>query len=203
MTTREAFIARIRAAHPAPRPLPQVPIFRAPDGDRVMRFSAALGMMGGLCVAAAEPDDIQKWLATRFGAEAVIASAVPGIDGNRPLGALTPPASLQDVEVGLVRARFGVAETGSVWFSEDEYVVNAIGYLVQHLVVLLDPATIVDGLQDVYRRADFSTARYAVLVTGPSATADIEGVMIRGAQGVRSLTVVLVATPPGNSRRLG
>jgi L-lactate dehydrogenase complex protein LldG len=27
-------------------------------------------------------------------------------------------------------------------------------------------------------------------MTGPSATADIEGVMIRGAQGVRSLTVV-------------
>jgi L-lactate dehydrogenase complex protein LldG len=27
-------------------------------------------------------------------------------------------------------------------------------------------------------------------VTGPSATADIEGVLIRGAQGVRSLTVI-------------
>jgi len=86
-----------------------------------------------------------------------------------------------------------VAETGSVWFSEDEYIVNSIGYLVQHLVVLLDPAQIVDGLQDVYRRDDFKAARYAVLVTGPSATADIEGVLIRGAQGVRSLTVVLLA----------
>jgi len=45
-------------------------------------------------------------------------------------------------------------------------------------------------LQQVYRRDDFKAARYAVLVTGPSATADIEGVLIRGAQGVRSLTVV-------------
>jgi L-lactate dehydrogenase complex protein LldG len=59
--------------------------------------------------------------------------------------------------------------------------------------VLLDPATIVDGLQNAYRRDDFKSARYAVLVTGPSATADIEGVLIRGAQGVRSLTVVLLA----------
>jgi L-lactate dehydrogenase complex protein LldG len=32
-------------------------------------------------------------------------------------------------------------------------------------------------------------------MTGPSATADIEGVLIRGAQGIRSLTVVLVAAP--------
>jgi L-lactate dehydrogenase complex protein LldG len=28
-------------------------------------------------------------------------------------------------------------------------------------------------------------------MTGPSATADIEGVLIHGAQGIRSLTVVL------------
>jgi L-lactate dehydrogenase complex protein LldG len=103
------------------------------------------------------------------------------------------PASLQDVDVGVVRARFGVAETGSVWFSEREYVVNALGYIVQHLIVLLDPAQLVDGLQDVYRRDDFRDARYAALVTGPSATADIEGVLIRGAQGVRSLTVVWLA----------
>jgi hypothetical protein len=39
----------------------------------------------------------------------------------------------------------------------------------------------------------FWTARYAVLVTGPSATAGIEGVLIHGAQGVRSLTVALGA----------
>jgi L-lactate dehydrogenase complex protein LldG len=100
---------------------------------------------------------------------------------------------LQDVDVGVVRARFGVAETGSVWFSEREYVVNALGYIVQHLIVLLDPAHLIDGLQDVYRRDDFRDARYAALVTGPSATADIEGVLIRGAQGVRSLTVVWLA----------
>ena len=30
-------------------------------------------------------------------------------------------------------------------------------------------------------------------MTGPSATADIEGVLIRGAQGVRTLTVIPVA----------
>ena len=126
----------------------------------------------------------------RFGDAASIASATAEVQGTRTLTADTEPASLQDVDVGVVRARFGVAETGSVWFSEREYVVNALGYIVQHLVVLLDPAELIDGLQDVYRRDDFRAARYAALVTGPSATADIEGVLIRGAQGVRSLTVV-------------
>jgi len=32
-----------------------------------------------------------------------------------------------------------------------------------------------------------------MLMTGPSATADIEGVLVRGAQGIRSLNVIPVA----------
>ncbi len=60
-------------------------------------------------------------------------------------------------------------------------------------MVLLDPSQLVEGLQQIYRRDDFKSARYAALVTGPSATADIEGVLIRGAQGVRSLTIVWMA----------
>ncbi|SAL29234.1 hypothetical protein AWB71_01705 [Caballeronia peredens] len=193
MTTRDAFLSKIRAAQPASRPRPDVPVFPAPDGDLKARFSEALAAMGGTCVEAASLADANALIAARFPEAKVIASAVPGIDGTRKLSPDTVPASLQDVDVGIVRGRFGVAETGSVWFSEREYVVNAIGYLAQHLVVLLDPSQLVEGLQQVYRRPDFAEARYAVLVTGPSATADIEGVLIRGAQGVRSLTVVWLA----------
>ena len=90
----------------------------------------------------------------------------------------------------MVRAAFGIAETGSVWLSERELGVNALGFLSQHLVVLLDPRSIVPDLHHAYRQPGFFEARYAVLMTGPSATADIEGVLIRGAQGIRTLTVV-------------
>lgn len=190
MATRDAFLAKVKAAQPAARPRPDVPLFRAPAGDPRVRFIAALEAMGGISAQVASADDVPALIRQRFGAHASICSAAPEVPGTRVLNPDTPPASLQDIDVGVVRARFGVAETGSVWFSEQEYVVNALGYLTQHLVVLLDPTQLVDGLQEVYRRPDFRTARYAALVTGPSATADIEGVLIRGAQGVRSLTVV-------------
>jgi L-lactate dehydrogenase complex protein LldG len=196
MTSRDVFLAKIRKAQPSPVSRPVVPRFATPLGDRVSRFAAALTLMGGTCITLQALGDIRTWLADRFGPDAVIASVVPEIEGNRAINSQTLPASLEDVAVGIVRARFGVAETGSAWFSEDEYIVNAIGYLVQHLVVLLDPAQIEDGLQEAYRRPDFKMARYAALVTGPSATADIEGVMIRGAQGVRSLTIALVPRHP-------
>lgn len=193
MATREAFIAKVRQAQPAARPRPDVPLFNAVGGDLRARFASALQTMGGTCVEAGAASEVASLIRERFGATVSIASATAEVAGTRLLTADTEPSSLQDIDVGVVRARFGVAETGSVWFSEREYVVNALGYIVQHLVVLLDPAELVDGLQDVYRRDDFRDARYAALVTGPSATADIEGVLIRGAQGVRSLTVVWLA----------
>jgi L-lactate dehydrogenase complex protein LldG len=192
MATREAFLAKVRNAQPPARARPDVPLFTPVGGDLRARFTAALQAMGGTCVEASAAGDVLELIRERFGDAASVASATPEVPGTRVITAETEPASLQDVDVGVVRARFGVAETGSVWFSEREYVVNSLGYIVQHLVVLLDPAQLLDGLQDVYRRDDFREARYAALVTGPSATADIEGVLIRGAQGVRSLTVVWV-----------
>ncbi|MGI4983395.1 MAG: LutC/YkgG family protein [Janthinobacterium lividum] len=191
MTRRDDFLAKVRAAQPEAVPRDALPYFPATcAGGRQARFAAALTTMGGLCVTLDAGVTPAAYIAGRFGAGATLASAVDSVPGTRALAPDTPPASLEDVDIGVVRARFGVAETGSVWFSEIEYRVNAIGYLAQHLVVLLDPAMLVDGLQDAYRRDDFARARYAVLVTGPSATADIEGVLIRGAQGVRSLTVL-------------
>jgi L-lactate dehydrogenase complex protein LldG len=190
MASREAFLARVRAAQPAAQDLPDVPLFDAPPGELRERFGAALALMGGKQAQAESGEAVLALIRERFAAHVSIASAAPEVQGTRVLDVAMPPKSLQDVEVGVVRARFGVAETGSVWLSEREYVVNALGYLVQHLYVLLDPAELVAGIQDAYRRDDFRGARYAALVTGPSATADIEGVLIQGAQGVRSLTVV-------------
>ena len=96
-------------------------------------------------------------------------------------------------DVGVVRAAFGVAETGSLLLTERELRVETIGFLVQHLVVLLDPASIVATMHEAYADPRVAAARYAIFMTGPSATADIEGVLIHGAQGVRSLTVVPIA----------
>jgi L-lactate dehydrogenase complex protein LldG len=194
VAAREKFLARVRAAQPTARPRPEVPDFEPVTHnatDRIAYFTQALDGMGGKCVDLTVPGapDALELIRSRFG-DLPICSATAEVQGDRPLDASMSPASMHDVEVAVVRARFGVAETGSVWFSETEYVVNSIGYLAQHLVILLDPDQIVPGVQDAYRRPDFAQARYAVLVTGPSATADIEGILIRGAQGVRSLTVL-------------
>ena len=195
MSARETTLATIRRNRPAgDHPLPEIPLFAPLVGDDlVAEFGERLKRMGGHVAEAVTGEDPFASVRERLRTAKVIASAVPEIAGNRDLATVAQPKDLADVDVAIVRAVFGVAETGSVLFTQDELKVNAVAYLAQHLVVLLDPADILVNIQAAYRRPDFAQAAYAVLHTGPSATADIEGVLIHGAQGVRSLTVVLLA----------
>lgn len=193
MSSRDTILAAVRANQPAPAPvIPDIPLFERPAGLLVAEFREALLRMGGKFAETQEGKDLDRFIGSLFPQAQVICSAVPEVKGNRALSGIVEPADLADVDVGIVRAAFGVAETGSIWLSETELQVNSLAFLAQHLVALLDPRNVVGNLHHAYGDARFKTARYAVLVTGPSATADIEGVLIHGAQGVRSLTVVLL-----------
>ncbi|MBP2495723.1 L-lactate dehydrogenase complex protein LldG [Methylobacterium sp. PvP062] len=193
MSARDAILDGIRRNRPAGDfPLPEVPLFTPLVGDDlVAEFGERLKRMGGR-VAEPGAGDVFAGVRERLDAAKVVASAVPELTGNRDLRGVRAPEEVEDVDVAVVRAVFGIAETGSVLFTQDQLIVNAVGYLAQHLVVLLDPADIVPNVQAAYRRPEFGRSAYAVLHTGPSATADIEGVLIHGAQGVRSLTVLLL-----------
>ena len=178
--SRDLILARVRKNQPAAVALPDVPLFDRAAQD----FKTNLERMGGEFLQG----DPVALIREKFASARVICSAAAEVPGNRPLP--DDPRMLADVDLGVVRARFGVAETGSVWLCEHELGVNALGFLPQHLVVLLDPKLIVPNLHHAYRHPAFRDARYAVFMTGPSATADIEGILVRGAQGIRSLTVI-------------
>jgi L-lactate dehydrogenase complex protein LldG len=196
VTSRDTILAAVRANQPTPAPpLPEVPLFETRSVPLLEQFREALLRMGGKFAERPNGEDRDRFIRSLFPQAQVICSATPEVIGTRAVSSGCEPADLADVDVGVVRAVFGVAETGSIWLSEEELRVNALAYLAQHLIALLDPADIVGNLHHAYRDPRFKTARYAVLVTGPSATADIEGVLIQGAQGVRSMTVLLVPRP--------
>jgi L-lactate dehydrogenase complex protein LldG len=192
MSSRDDILAKVRKNQPPPQPLPPVPSFDTATGSALESFKAALGRMGGKLADAPADGNLDALIRKLFPDAKVICSATPKVKGNRPIHRIRRPQELDDVDVGVVRAIYGVAETGSLWLTESQFRVNALGFLAQHLVVLLDPTRIVGNLHHAYReRAQFD-ARYGVFMTGPSATADIEGVLIHGAQGIRTLTVIPV-----------
>jgi L-lactate dehydrogenase complex protein LldG len=164
-------------------------------------FRRQLEAMGGRSFEVADAAALQTKVAELFPAARVVCSAVPEVPGTRRGEEVSDPHALNDVDVGVVRSPLGVAEAGAVWLTQAELVVNALGVLSQHLVVLLDPAAVVATMHDAYGRLDLTASPYGVFLAGPSATGDIEGVIIHGAQGARSLTVLLLAAAARSDQR--
>jgi L-lactate dehydrogenase complex protein LldG len=201
MSSRDDILASIRANLPrVDRPLPHIPLFDDnPPASLLSAFKDSLHRMGGVFLDPPISGDILAPVRAKTAGAKIVCSMVPEITGTRDIADLGGLRDLADVDFAIVRASFAVAETGSVLLTDADLRVNAVAYLAQHLIVLLDPADIVINLHHAYRRPEFRDRHYACFHTGPSATADIEGVLIHGAQGVRSLSVLPIARAAGSS----
>jgi L-lactate dehydrogenase complex protein LldG len=201
MSSRDDILASIRANLPrVDRKLPEVPLFDTdPPASLLEAFKKSLHQMGGIFLDPPGSGDTLAPVREKIAGAKIVCSTVPEFAGNRDIASVGVPQDLADVDFAIVRASFAVAETGSVLLSDANLHVNAVAYLAQHLIVLLDPADIVVNLHHAYRRPEFRERHYASFHTGPSATADIEGVLIHGAQGVRSLSVLPIARAAGKS----
>jgi len=201
MSSRDDILASIRANLPrVERPLPIIPLFDAPPrASLITTFKENLHRMGGIFLDPSVSGDALAPVREKIANAKVVCSTVPEIAGNRDVASVSEPRALADVDFAIVRAAFAVAETGSVLLSDADLLVNAVAYLAQHLIVLLDPSDIVINLHHAYRRREFRERHYASFHSGPSATADIEGVLIHGAQGVRSLSVLPIVRPATTS----
>ena len=222
MTAREVILAAVRRNLPRPAvPLPDVSggdrngiksglgykehFHRLPEvagfpgeGEPILPyFRKQLEAMGGRSFEVADAAAARAKVAELFPTAKVVCSAAPEVPGTRRVAAAYDPHDFNDVDVGVVRSPLGVAEAGAVWLTQAELVVNALAVLSQHLVILLDPAAVVATMHDAYARIDLAASPYGVFLAGPSATGDIEGVIIHGAQGARSLIVLFLA--PGRS----
>jgi L-lactate dehydrogenase complex protein LldG len=218
MNPREAILANVRRNLPRPAvALPEIPDFDRKglktglgykehfhnlpevhsfpnEGEPILPyFRKQLEAMGGRSFETPSADAAKAKVAELFPTANVVCSAVPEVPGTRRVSDVRDPHDLNDVEVGVVRSPLAVAEAGAIWLTQDSLVVNALGVLSQHLVVLLDPEAIVDTMHDAYGQIDLTASPYGSFFAGPSATGDIEGVIIHGAQGARSLTVLLLA----------
>jgi L-lactate dehydrogenase complex protein LldG len=171
--------------------LPEVPGFPSEGESIVPYFRKQLEAMGGRSFEVADAAAARAKVAELFPTAKVVCSATAEVPGTRRVQDVSDPHALNDVDVGVVRSSLGVAEAGAIWLTQDSLVVNALAVLSQHLVVLLDPAAIVDTMHDAYGQIDLTASPYGVFLAGPSATGDIEGVIIHGAQGARTMTVLL------------
>ena len=189
-SSRETILASIRANRPQVEvEHPGTRAFPPPRGDLKAMFEQRLKEAGGAAHDVASVTEVESKMRLLHPDAKVICSAVPEIAGTRRVEQVADPHDLADVDVGVVRAEFGVAESGAVWITQEDLVVDALGVLSQHLIVLLDPNQIVLDMHAAYRRVRLNETAYGCFMMGPSATADVEATLVHSAQGARSLNM--------------
>ncbi len=172
----------------------EIPLDAAPgaaaEADLVGRFVAALEEAGGTAVEM--PLEALRVDAPTDGPRRGVVSCVGGLPiSTLTIGPATPRARLDGIAVAIVPARFGVAENGAVWVDERDLPHRAVPFIAERLVVVLPKREIVPDLHHAYRRLRPPLPGYGAFIAGPSKTADIEQALVIGAQGPKSLLVVL------------
>jgi L-lactate dehydrogenase complex protein LldG len=187
---REVILGAIRSNLPKQQvEHPGIPVFQRPSTPRKPEFEQHLQQAGGIAHDVGTVAEAEAKLMTLHPGAKVICSAVPEIAGTRRVENVLDPHELADVDVGIVRAQFGVAETGAIWLTQEDLIVNALAMLSQHLIVLLDPEQIVPDMHEAYRCVRLNETAFGCFMMGPSATADVEATLVHGAQGARSLNI--------------
>jgi hypothetical protein len=146
------------------------------ESDLWSAFEAFLVALGGRLISR---EELSSMLEKRCFVE-VAAANVLGV----------PPVldDVWDVEVGISLAEFAIAETGTlvVTASDGRSRMSSLAPPVN--VVLVARGAIVGTLAEAISKIPSTTS---VLITGPSRTADIEGILVRGVHGPGELLVYI------------
>lgn len=192
-SSRETILRSIRANLPKIEVKhPGIRAFPPPPGTLKPMFERRLKEAGGTAHDVKSAVEVESQIRLLHPDAKVICSAVPEIAGTRRVEKVRDPHELADVDVGVVRAQFGVAESGAVWITQEDLLVDALGFLSQHLIVLLNPDQIVPDMHAAYRHVRLNETAFGCFMMGPSATADVEATLVHGAQGARSLNLFFV-----------
>jgi L-lactate dehydrogenase complex protein LldG len=97
------------------------------------------------------------------------------------------------VDFAILPGKFGVAENGAVWVSDERVRHRVIYFLAQHLALVVPADQIVNNMHEAYEPLRFDGPGFGTFISGPSKTADIEQSLVIGAHGARSLTVLLMS----------
>jgi L-lactate dehydrogenase complex protein LldG len=96
------------------------------------------------------------------------------------------------IQVGITGALAGIAESGSLVLVSGEGRPLTASLLPDIHIAILRASCLVPTLPDALRLPEILTASAAVIITGPSRTADIEMTLTIGVHGPKELHIFLI-----------
>jgi L-lactate dehydrogenase complex protein LldG len=187
---------------PAPPPRIRIPVVSLEE--RILSFCEAVEKLAGVTYRAQSAADACAYASALLEGKTAVASNAPflrecgiaALSGVRT--GLTEERELRNLcasaDIGITSADYALADTGTLVMLSSKEEARMISLVPPVHLALVPRERILTGLDELFsilpRPAERTSSM--VLITGPSRTADIEQILIRGVHGPGKIHVVVV-----------
>ena len=210
MTSRDKVLHAVRSAlgrHGGPPPPPPPPLIRIPEvpvDRRIRQFCEALQNLNGKTFVAPSREEACRHVSEILAGGEAIASNSPflaecgitrlagvhsGVTGRLELRELCAR-----LPAGITSADYALADTGSLVLLSSRDEARMVSLLPPVHVAVVPVNRLLSGLDELLTLLPLPSGKTSsmVVITGPSRTADIEQILVRGVHGPGQIHVLLV-----------
>lgn len=159
--------------------------------DLKAQFIKTLTGIGGSVIEVNEIKEVGDYIKSTFPKSGRFVNRVFDLDFEIS-NLKSDPHEFSNVTVAIMQGEFGVAENGAIWLTDANMGDQALPYICEHLVLIINKKSIVPTLHEAYDKIGSYTYNLGTFLAGPSKTADIEQSLVLGAHGSKSLIVFLI-----------
>lgn len=209
--SRDAMLHRVRGAlgrnagqPPAPAPPVRIRVLEVDMETRIASLCAGIESLAGKTCRVATPAEARDYVVSAVGDRNAVASNAPflaecGITALPNVrSGITDRAELRELcanlGVGITSADYALADTGTLVMISSHEEARMISLLPPAHIAVVPRDRILTGLDELFTLLPEPARRSSamVLITGPSRTADIEQILVRGVHGPGEFHVVVV-----------
>ncbi|MDO9136239.1 MAG: LUD domain-containing protein [Lutibacter sp.] len=195
MSSKANILEKIKQNQPlSVSALPDLSFLGLENYENLDKYKSVLQSIGGDFVEVADYDAVIDFIKKNYNTEKRIITTLPELSQIAATDWKNDdPHSLKDVELTIVKAHFGVAETGALWVTDELLGQRVAVFIPQYLAIVVHKKDMVTTMHQAYDRIGNQEYNFGTFIAGPSKTADIEQSLVLGAHGARGLIVFLMA----------
>lgn len=194
MSSKAEILQKIKQNQPSViTDLPDLNVISSENPNVLETYKTVLKNIGGEPVEVASYHEILDFIRNNYALDRRIISTIPELSEIASLDWKNDdPHTLQNVELAIVKAHFGVAENSALWVTDDILGQRVAPFIAQYLSIIVKKSDILATMHQAYDKIGNLEYGFATFIAGPSKTADIEQSLVLGAHGARGLIVFLL-----------
>lgn len=194
MSSKTEILQKIKQNQPTViTDLPDLDVISSENPNVLETYKTVLKNIGGEPVEVAGYQEILDFIRNNYALDRRIITTIPELSEVASLDWKNDdPHTLQNVELAIVKAHFGVAENSALWVTDDILGQRVAPFIAQYLAIIVKKSDILATMHQAYDKIGNLEYGFATFIAGPSKTADIEQSLVLGAHGARGLIVFLL-----------